>query len=123
MAQAFERACGGQIGVEKLHIDKRACVEAAMEAVAATDQGVEALPKFVLNGRQHHSESRIHRPRDASVSFCGWQWSDSLKSGMATVLEKEIVGFVSCKLCSRAAARREVGGLAGELGKAAVARA
>ena len=123
VVQAFEQACGGQIGVEKLDIDKQACVDAAMEAIAGNEQDVEALPSFVLNGRPHHTQSKVHRPRDSSVCFCGWQWSEAPKSGVAVVLEKEAVGYVSCKACTKAAARREVGGRAGVLGKAAGARA
>ena len=60
-----------------------------------------AVPEFVLNTRERASRAVVHRPRDSSVTFCGWSWAEAFAAGHAVTFERGVDVNRLCEKCTR----------------------
>ena len=72
--------------------------KAAQDVINET--ATKSLLMFVLNGPQHRSRARLHRPRDRLHAYCGWPWSRAVSEGFAMPLTLDLTpGYLRCDRC------------------------
>ena len=93
----------------KLHVSKREADavlgQAPKERFLPEAPTGMALPEFVRS--VSHSKGRVHRPRDAKLTFCSWPWASAMAMAQAKALSTlEGGSLAKCGICDRAHAAR-----------------